>query len=265
METYYVFHYGSLKPTTAWIQKHLPPKPYLPQLCISDLTEVLSVFSGVDGFGHGCFGAGFAFNLLLVHLSILDLWVAQDSLAGAETESAKLGSLPTHITGLLAGLLRHLVSRCEMCRKTAFTSLMPIFFRVGVLQREKDPDPAVERSLLWNLFCGAYIANNLSLFLGQQHLWRVNEGGVLGNSLLVSFFVFQLRRRMNAAMSHKKYMQTSTRRNSPFNGAERGRWEASVHYWPKHWLVSQSGNLVWSWRGSCLFLWTAHTLLSTAE
>lgn len=102
----------------------------------------------MDGFGHGCFGAGFAFNLLLVHLSILDLWVAQDSLAGAETESAKLGSLPTHITGLLAGLLRHLVSRCEMCRKTAFTSLMPIFFRVGVLQREKDPDPAVERSLL---------------------------------------------------------------------------------------------------------------------
>lgn len=129
-----------------------PPPPALKALAvtvqnISDLTEVLSVFSGMDGFSHGCFGAGFAFNLLLVHLSILDLSVPQDSLAGAETESAKLGSVPTHLTGLLAGLLRHLVSRCEMCRETAFTSLLPIFFRVGVLQREKDPDPAVERSL----------------------------------------------------------------------------------------------------------------------
>lgn len=148
METYiHYIHYGNLKPKKQQMHgyRSIPPPP--PQLCISDLTEVLSVFSGVDGFGHGCFGAGFAFNLLLVHLSVLDLLVAQDSLAGAETESAELGGVPTHIAGLLAGLLRHLVSRCEMCRETAFASLMPIFFRVGVLQREKDPDPAVERSL----------------------------------------------------------------------------------------------------------------------
>lgn len=41
----------------------------------------------------------------------------------------------------------------------------------------------------------AYIANNLSLFLGQKHLWGVNKGGVLWNSLLVSFSIFQLKRK----------------------------------------------------------------------
>lgn len=73
--------------------------------CTSDLTEVLSVFSGVDSFSHGCFSAGFTFNLLFIGLSILDLSVAEDSLAGAKMVSALLGCMPTHITGQLAGLL----------------------------------------------------------------------------------------------------------------------------------------------------------------
>lgn len=38
----------------------------------------------------------------------------------------------------------------------------------------------------------------------------------------------------------------------------------NVRYWPKCWLVWQPGNLVWSWRGSCLFLWTARTPLCTS-
>lgn len=44
----------------------------------------------------------------------------------------------------------------------------------------------------------AYIANNLSLFPGQKHLWRVNKCRILWNSFLVSFFIFQLQREHNA-------------------------------------------------------------------
>lgn len=45
---------------------------------------------------------------------------------------------------------------------------------------------------------GDYIANSLSLFLGQQHFRWVNECCVLGNSLFVSFFILQLRKRTHA-------------------------------------------------------------------
>lgn len=126
----------------------------------SDLTEVLSIFSGVDSFSQGCFSAGFTFNLLFIRLSILDLSVAGDSLAEAKTVSAQLGCMLTHITGQLAGLLWNPVSRCEMCRKTAFTSLTLIFFCVAILEREKHWYRCLKissfnqiKSILWSLHC----------------------------------------------------------------------------------------------------------------
>lgn len=108
---------------------------------VSDLAEVLWIFFGMNCFSHPGVSAGFALDLLLVRLTVLYL-------AGHEKHYTPLSEhrllvagvcrcVLTYIAGLLAGLLWHHVSRCEMSWEAAFTSLLLVLLCVGILERRK--------------------------------------------------------------------------------------------------------------------------------
>lgn len=113
------------------------------------LTEVLCIFSGVNCFSRCCLSAGFTLYLLFIHLTIFYLlgredhqhmliWGPQQSLYACAFLFCRLF---TYITGLLTGLLWHLVSRSKMCRETTFTSLLLILFCVGILEEDQTLSP----------------------------------------------------------------------------------------------------------------------------
>lgn len=174
--------------------------------------------------------------------------------------------MPTHITGQLAGLLWTLVSRCEMCRKAAFTSLMLIFFCVTILGRERPWHSCSKissfnsiKSIWWSLRCKFVLVAWPAALLGGQRTWCTWKF-----SPLVLFHTPAEEK--NACCRKPWPIQRSLIYLKDFQlWRYRKVREASVLDWLKYWLVLQPGTLVRSWQGSSLFLCTVHTLPYTAK